>query len=250
MRDEDNKLGTSRFDTTVAEIYDAFFGEMPGWELATDLLASLADDGPVLELGIGTGRVALPLVERGVEVHGLDASEAMVAKLRSKPRGESIPVSIGDMTVADPPANDYSLAFVVFNTFFDLLTQDDQLDCFSNVHTMLTDGGRFLLHCFVPDLERYTDRSHTSTRKNDQGHILTEQSTIDPVTQIIDSRHVVDADGVKRSYPVRLRYCWPSELDLMARFTGFELENRWADWGKNSFTSESGFHVSVYRKLS
>jgi SAM-dependent methyltransferase len=237
----------STYGDRIAEVYDAFYNEMPGSERAPDLLAELAGDGPALELGVGTGRVALPLAEKGIQVHGIDASAAMVDVLRSKPGGSSIAVTMGDMKDVDAPAGRYSLVFVVFNTFFALLEQEDQIACFGNVAKRLQPGGRFLLHCFVPDLERYDRRQSIHIRKNLIDYIRTDYSTIDPVKQLVNSHHVVIANGQVQTYPVGLRYCWPSELDLMAKLAGLELEHRWADWDKSPFTSNSNFHISVYR---
>ena len=236
----------------VADVYDEFTDEFSGegqqLDQCVEFLARLAGDGPVLELGIGTGRVALPLRERGIDVHGIDASERMVKQLRAKPGGDSVPVNIGDMSQVAASADQYVLIFVVINTFFLLPTQEDQINCFANVADRLDAGGRFVLHCFVPDLELFSRRQRVGVTRNDVDRIVTDYSTVDPVAQLIKSHRVVISGGQVTTYPVFLRYCWPGELDLMARLAGMELEQRWADWTGAEFTSQSGMHASVYKK--
>jgi SAM-dependent methyltransferase len=232
----------------IADVYDEWYGAL--WDeetarAATSLLAELAGAGPALELGIGTGRVALPLRAAGVAVHGIDASESMVARLRAKPGGADIPVTIGDFATV-PVDGRYPLIFVVFNTFFALLTQEDQLRCFGNVADHLTDGGVFLVEAFVPDLTRYTRGQNTSAIHVGTEQVRLDVARIDPVRQLIVSQHVLlTAEGV-RLYPVQLRYAWPSEMDLMARLAGLRLRARWGGWRREPFTAASGSHVSVY----
>jgi SAM-dependent methyltransferase len=232
----------------IADVYDGFYEADPQLEECVELLAQLAGDGPVMELGIGTGRVALPLQNRGVEVHGIDASQRMVDKLRVNPGGESLPISIGDMSDGDGPAGQYSLVFVVFNTFYAMNSQKAQVKCFSNVSDRLPTGGRFLIRGFVPDLERYSRRQNVAVVRNGVDEVRTDYATVDPVTQAIKVNHVVMSRGQVNTYPAVLRYCWPGKLDLMARLAGLELEQRWADWTRAPFNSHSGTHISVYRK--
>ncbi len=241
-------LGFERFDSSVAAVYDRFFSDMQGWDNASTLIHSLSRGGPVLELGIGTGRVALPLKKLGTRVDGIDGSKHMIEVLRAKPEGDQIAVTIGDMTCSDAPLSKYSLVYVVFNTFFDLPSESAQISCISNAASKLVEGGRFLVHCFVPDLTRYVDGKHTSTRTKANGDTLREQSSLNASTQTIDGVHEVTLNGVSTSYPVRLRYCWPAELDSMASLAGLKLERRWADWDGDDFTSNSHMHVSVYTK--
>ena len=239
--------GAGTYGDRIADIYDDLYQFPTQTEAAVDLLAELADGGPALELGIGTGRLALPLAARGVTVLGIDASDAMVAKLRAKPGGPGIDVTIGDFSDV-PGETPCRLVYVVFNTFFALLSQDDQLRCFERVAARLEAGGRFLMEAFVPDLARFDRGQRTSS-----SHVLTdavalEASAHHPASQRVDSAHVVIAESGTRIYPVQIRYCWPSELDLMARLAGLTLEDRWADWQRSPFTDDSGNHVSVWRR--
>lgn len=234
----------------IADIYDDDHGrELRG--AGTDeveFLARLAKSGPALELGIGTGRVALPLQQQGVEVHGIDASERMIEKLRSKPGGRELPISISDMSKVDSPASEYRLIYVVEQTFFGLTTQQAQVDCFMNVYDRLKPGGRFLIHAFVPDLERGTRHQSVEVKHVGVDVVETKYSMLDPVEQFLKSQRVIISDGRVETYPEFLRYCWPSELDLMAKLANLNLEHRWADWAMSEFNSTSGSHVSVYRK--
>ena len=232
----------------IADVYDEFYRDALLTDDPVDFLADLAGEGPALELGIGTGRVALPLADIGVTVHGIDASQRMVDQMRAKPGGRKVSVSIGDMADVDAPGDNYSLVYVVFNTFYAMLTQDDQVKCFAAVADRLVSGGRFVLRGFVPDLERYSRRQSTTVEKIDVNEVRTGFAQLDPVTQTIKSQTVVVKNGQTVSYPVYLRYCWPGELNLMARLAGLVLEDRWSDWSKTEFTSDSEMLISVYRK--
>jgi SAM-dependent methyltransferase len=230
----------------IADVYDAFHEEIGlDTEGAVGTLAELAGDGPVLELAIGTGRIALPLAERGLEVHGIDASEAMVAKLREKPGGDRIPVTIGDFADVgvDGP---YFLVFVAFNTFYALGTQDDQLRCFANAAARLAEGGVFVLEAFVPDLARFDRGQRLQTNSVSATEVVLDASRHDQAAQTITSMHVVVTEEGTRLYPIHMRYAFPSELDLMARVAGLELKHRWSDWKRGEFTQRSQQHVSVY----
>ncbi len=203
-------------------------------------------DGPVLELGIGTGRIALPLVQRGIEVHGVDASEAMVAKLREKPGGDRIKVSMGNFAdVGELVDGAFSLLLVVFNTFFGLLTQDDQVRCFQGVAQHLADGGVFLMQAFVPDLTRFDRGQRVEAMDVGADIVHLEASRLDPVNQRVTSQHMVVEDGRTRLFPVSLRFAFPSELDLMARLAGLRLRERWGSWDRQPFGSSSQQHISV-----
>jgi SAM-dependent methyltransferase len=232
----------------IAEEYDDFYGDVLQTDETVAFLAELAGDGPVLELGIGTGRVALPLADKGIEVHGIDASQRMIDQMRAKPGGDKIPVNIGDMADLDAPRDMYSLVYVVFNTFYAMLTQEDQVKCFARVAEHLVPGGRFVLRGFVPDLERYSRRQNTQVEKIDADEIRTGFAQLDPVTQTIKSQTVVIKNGQTMTYPAFLRYCWPGELNLMAQLAGLDLEDRWSDWTRTEFTSNSDMLISVYRK--
>ena len=229
----------------IAEVYDDLTGSMPDPVDCVDRLAELAGPGPALELGIGTGRVALPLAARGVEVHGIDASAAMVEQLRAKPGGDTIPVTMGDF--ADVPVGGgYPLVYVVFNTFFALLSQDDQVRCFAGVAGRLTSDGVFVLTAFVPDLSLYSGGQSVRAHGLGLDHVRLDAARHDPVTQRVDFQHVlVTADGI-RFLPGALRYAWPAELDLMARLAGLRLRERWGGWRREPFDADSGLHVSVY----
>ena len=243
-----DEYGPSTYGDRWAGIYDEWGGRLPlETEQTVECLAELAGAGPVLELAIGTGRVSLPLTERGLEVHGVDASEAMVARLREKPGGDRIPVSMGDF--ADVPVEGrFSLVFVVFNTFFGLLSQDDQARCFANVAEHLTDDGIFVLEVFVPDLSRFDRGQRVSTLEVELDEVALNADVHQPVEHVVFSQHVVLREDGLRFYPVKIRYAWPSELDLMARLAGLELRDRWGGWRREPFTAQSTRHVSVYRR--
>lgn len=239
--------GAPTFGDRAAEVYDellAVRGTDP--DAAADLLAELAGPGPALELAIGTGRIALPLADRGVEVHGIDASEAMVARMREKPGGADIPVTIGDFADVGVDGR-YPLVFVVFNTFFALMTQEDQLRCFANVAEHLAEHGSFVIEAFVPDLTRFDrgQRVHAQSVELERAEL--ELSVHDAVAQTVRSQLVVVTAEGMRLVPIFIRYAWPSELDLMARLAGLRLAERWAGWGREPFDGSSGMHVSVYR---
>lgn len=232
----------------IAEVYDAFYPEDASAEATAETLASLVEEGPVLELGIGTGRLALPLARRRITVHGAESSQAMLDKLRAKPGGENLPVVVGDFSRVDL-GGPYPLIFVAFNTFFGLVTQEDQVRCFENVATALTNGGRFVIEAFVPDLGRFDRGQRTSTTEVTANSITIDSSIHDQAAQTVTSAHTVISPSGTHIYPVTIRYAWPSELDLMARLAGLELENRWSSWVRRPFTSGSEGHVSVWRNL-
>jgi len=246
MRD----YGPSTYGDRMADLYDewvGWFGLPADTAPTVELLAGLAGVGPVLELGIGTGRVALPLAERGLEVHGIDASAAMVARLRAKPGGERVSVTIGDFAEVEAEGC-FSLVFVVFNTFFGLLTQENQLRCFANVARRLGRDGVFVLEAFVPDLSRFTHGQTIETKRVETDEVVIETSRHDPVEQRVTSASIVLGERGIRVFPVRVRYAWPSELDLMARLAGLRLRERWSGWRREPFTPTSTRHVSVYER--
>ncbi|NOX61766.1 MAG: class I SAM-dependent methyltransferase [Chloroflexi bacterium] len=230
-----------------SDIYDQWYRDYD--PAAIDALAELARGGPALELGIGTGRFALPLQEKGVIVHGVDASEKMVARMRTKPGGERIPVAIGNF--ADVPVEgQYPLIYIVFNTIFALLSQDEQVRCFQNVAAHLTPDGVFVTETFVPDMTRFRNHRRIDLIDLDDGYVRVDAARHDPLRQWIFSNQVVWSESGMRFYPVKLRYIWPSELDLMARLAGLRLAERWGDWDKRPFTAESKKHISLYRPLT
>ena len=236
------------FGEDVAERYDNGSWDMFSPEVldpTVDLLAELAGGGRALELGIGTGRVALPLAERGVEVHGIDLSRAMVAKLREKPGGDRIPVEIGDFasTRAD---GTFMLAYLVFNTINNLTAQAEQVACFRNAAAHLEPGGCFLIEVGVPQLRRLPPGETFHVFDVSETHWGFDEYEV--VNQGLVSHHFTLRDGqiVRRSIP--FRYVWPAELDLMAELAGMTLRDRWSGWRREPFTSESRKHVSVWEK--
>jgi len=230
------------FGEPVAARYDESSAAMFAAEVvepAVDLLAGLAGDGRALELGVGTGRIALPLAARGVEVHGVDLSAAMIARLRAKPGGAALPVTIGDFATTRV-AGTFSVVYLVFNTIMNLTTQDAQVACFRNAAAHLAPGGYFVIEVGVPELRKLPPGQQAvpfETREDGWAYDL-----YDVATQAMSSNYV--RRGEFRSIP--FRYVWPAELDLMARLAGMRLRARWADWSRAPFTSESPKHVSVW----
>ena len=241
------EYGTKTFGKLNAERYDAMYEELMSAETAdsVETLAELAAGGKVLELAIGTGRVALPLAARGLTVHGIEASEAMVARLREKPGGSAIPVEIGDM--AEVRVKDtFDLIYLVFNTIFNLTTQEAQVCCFQNAARHLSNNGVFVVETVVPDLSGYVDgqRMKGSWARMDSARF--EIAIHDPVVQTVAFQRIVISEGGTQMVPHFMRYAWPSELDLMARLAGLERRERWAWWDRSPFTAESKSHVTVY----
>jgi SAM-dependent methyltransferase len=211
-----------------------------------DVLAELAGEGAALELGIGTGRIALPLSERGVRVHGIDLSEAMVARLRAKPGGESIGVTLGDFAATRVDGT-FTVAYLVYNTINNLTSQDAQVACFQNVAAHLAVGGHFVIEVGVPDLRRLPpgQTAVPFTVRHDRLGF----DEYDVVRQGMVSHHYWRTDdGSFDAMSVPFRYVWPSELDLMARLAGMSLRDRWSDWARTPFTAESTSHVSIWQK--
>lgn len=236
------------FGERVASGYDEDAAEMFDPSVVTPVvqtLAELAGRGGALEFGIGTGRIALPLAERGVRVAGIDSSEAMVARLRAKPGGEGIEVAIGDFATTRV-GGAFSVVYLVFNTIFNLVTQDAQVACFQNAAAHLDGGGWFVVETGVPALQGLPVGQTIVPFRAEPGGIGFD--VYDVVTQRFSSQHYVFADGRVESSPVEFRYAWPAELDLMARLAGLRLRHRWGGWRREPFTSLSRAHVSVYQK--
>ena len=244
MDDEDGYFGER-----VAASYDESSGEMFEQDVvqpAVDLLADLAGSGRALELGIGTGRIALPLAQRGIAVHGIDLSRAMVARLRAKPGGDAIGVSIGDFatTIVD---GTFSVTYLVFNTIMNLTTQAAQVACFRNVAAHLEPGGCFVIEVAIPDL-RLLPPGQTAV----PFHVSPTKwafDVYDVATQAMSSNYVEVVDGRGEYTTIPFRYVWPAELDLMAQLAGLRLRERWAGWRREPFTSESRQHVSIWEKV-
>lgn len=233
------------FDKESARVYDKL-SRRGDEEETVDFLAGLAGDGPALELAIGTGRIALPLAERGVRVDGIDISGAMVEQLRSKPGGDRLSVTIGDFADVGVDGT-YRLIYVVFNTFYNLLTQDDQVRCFENVASHLTDDGSFVIEAALPnDLYRLRNGQYVDAEDVAVDYVRLDVARHDPVKQLLEESHVtLSAQGVSVN-PIVTRYVWPSELDLMARIAGLRLKARYAGWKGEALTASSERHVSVY----
>jgi SAM-dependent methyltransferase len=236
------------FPEPIAAYYDegySYMFEPTVVDPAVEVLAGLAAGGRALELGIGTGRIALPLARRGVAVHGIDLSRAMVARLRAKLGGEAIGVTIGDFATARADGT-FTVAYLVFNTIMSLTTQTAQVACFRNVAAHLELGGCFVIEVIMPDLRRLTPRQtvvpfHVSPTPY-------AFDIYDTATQAMSSNYVQLTDGHGEYRPVPFRYVWPAELDLMAQFAGLRLRERWDGWTREPFTSESRQHVSIWEK--
>jgi SAM-dependent methyltransferase len=242
-----DEWGPATYGDRIARYYDELHGDRADTALAVDRLATLAGSGRVLELGVGTGRIALPLAVRGLEVHGIEASEVMLAKLREKPGGDAISVNVSDFADVDAPGP-FSLVFVVFNTFFALVTQAQQIRCFQNVAERLVPGGRFVIEAFVPDLARFDREQRVNATRVEVDWVLLEATVHRRNEQRIDSMQVLIREDGSQLNPVQLRYAFPSELDLMARLAGLRLEARWGGWDRRPFGTDSTQHVSVYAR--
>ncbi|MFG2715447.1 class I SAM-dependent DNA methyltransferase [Streptomyces goshikiensis] len=234
------------YATEFADDYDRFFGK-PGVSGTTvDALAALAGTGPVLELGIGTGRIALPLRARGIDVHGIDGSEAMLGRLRAKPAGAEVPVTLGDFSQV-PVTGSFSLVYLAAGTFFELRDQESQARCFVNVAHRLSRGGLFVFDSHVPEaLARAAGGSEVVSE--DEDHLVLCHRRVDPSAQRYRSHYVIHEDGRTRHLRVEFRYAGHGELDLMAGQAGLRLRERWGNWAGGPFTKDSAYHVSLYER--
>jgi SAM-dependent methyltransferase len=236
------------FDGLIADGYDldSEMFDPSVVDPAVDFLADQAAGGRALELGIGTGRIGLPLSRRGVQVHGIDLSPAMVAQLTKKPGGEGIDVTTGDFasTKVEGP---FGLVYLVYNTITNLTTQDQQVECFCNVASHLEPGGRFVIEVTIPELQRLPPgerfRAFTVTP------VALGFDELDPATQRGVSHHYWVVGGRGGVFSMPFRYVWPSELDLMARIAGMKLRERWSSWTREPFTNDSRSHISVWEKV-
>jgi SAM-dependent methyltransferase len=240
----DNYDPMDSFDEASAAAYD---DELRGDEDdAVAVLHELAGDGRALELAIGTGRIALPLAARGMSVDGVDLSEPMLARLRAKPGGADLSVTLGDFAEV-PVDGTYRLVYVVYNSLFNLLTQDDQVRCFTNVARHLDDDGRFVVEAYVPSwLYRLRDNGYVDAEDVRRDGATLDVGRYDPVTQILDETHLVLGPAGVQVFPIVTRQIWPSELDLMARLAGLRLVDRWGGWNREVFTGDSRLAVSVF----
>jgi SAM-dependent methyltransferase len=230
----------ARYDDSSAEMF-----QPEAVDPVVDFLAELAGGGAALELGIGTGRIALPLARRAVRVHGIDLSEAMVARLRAKPGGDEIPVTIGDFATTRVDGT-FSVAYLVFNTIMNLTTQDEQVACFQNVAAHLEPGGCFVIEVGVPELQKLPPGETYVPFDVSPTHLGFDE--YDVGAQGLISHHYTVEDGKLDVLSIPFRYVWPAELDLMARLAGMTLRERWSGWKREPFTSASTKHVSVWEK--
>ena len=243
-------MAENYFDERIAATYEAKWPELfdPAVvDPAVSFLAGLARSGTALELGIGTGRLALPLSRRGIRVHGIELSPAMAARLRAEPEADGIGVTIGDF-VSATVSGTFGLAYLVRNTIMNLTTQDAQVECFRNAAGHLEPGGCFVIEVIVPELQRLppgeTVRAFTVTPR----HLGFDE--YDVASQGVISHHYWVDNGEFETFSAPFRYVWPSELDLMARLAGMTLRERWSDWNREPFTSDSMSHISVWQKSS
>ena len=244
MREYDS----STYGERIAEVYDEITAPTTSAEQAVEFLASVAGTRRILELGVGTGRVAIPLAARGFKVFGIEASPAMAKQMRAKPGGDAIAVEIGEFADVKISGR-FSLIYVVFNTLFMLKNQDEQVRCFSRVARHLTGDGVFVIEAFVPD-HGYFDRGQrvqVSSINNDR--VKLDTSIHDRSQQTVRSAHVLLGKQGLEIYPLMIRYAFPAELDLMARLAGMRLRARYAGWNREPFNSGSGLHVSVYELI-
>jgi SAM-dependent methyltransferase len=238
------------FGERVAERYDERYAHQSDPAVVDPIVAFLADlarGGAALELGVGTGRIALPLARRGVRVHGIDLSEAMVARLRAKPGAEGVEVTIGDFATATVGAT-FSVAYLVANTIMNLTTQDEQVACFQNAAAQLEPGGCFVIEVLVPRLRRLPPGETLQPFDVSPTHVGFDE--YDVARQGLVSHHYWIAGDTVEVFSPPFRYVWPAELDLMARLAGMTLRERWSGWQREPFTSESTKHVSVWEKSS
>lgn len=237
------------YGDAIAGAYDRLYGGRPDAENAAATLAAMAAGGRALELGIGTGRIAIPLAACGVEVHGIDASEAMIRHLRGKTGAAGIHAVVGDF--ADlAMATRFELIYAVFSSFFGLTTQDAQVKCFARVAEHLADAGVFVIEAFVPDPARYAQGRHVGVTHVETDSAGIDLSLHDTVNQTLSTQHVLIETSGMRLFPSLIRYAWPSEMDLMARLGGLRVRDRWSDWSRSPFTSASRNHVTVYERAT
>ena len=238
-----NFYSDETYGERVAGVYDDWYTHVDPHSI--DLLAELAGSGRALELGIGTGRIAVPLAERNVRVAGLDAAPSMVDRLKAKPGSENIEVKLGNF--ADVAIDgEFDLVYVVFNTIFALGSQEEQVRCFRNVASHLSKRGCFLIEAFVPNLNRFNGGQVNWATKVTEEVVELDVGQHDAASQQVIAQKVVITDGNIRLYPVQIRYAWPAELDLMAQLAGLRLRDRWSSWQRTPFDGQSGKHISIY----
>jgi SAM-dependent methyltransferase len=234
------------YGTSWAPVYDEYYAGRLPTSATVQFLAGLANGAPVLELGVGTGRVAIPLALRGIEVHGIDVADAMLERLRAKPGGTAVHLQIGDCASVDIGSR-FSVIYIIFNTLFSLLTQEAQLRCFASAAARLTDGGVLVVEAFVPDPSRFDGGQRVEVKSVTGSEVALEVSMCDAGAQRVRAQYLMLNDGRLGVHPVEYRYAWPAELDLMARLAGLRLADRYGGWDGEPFTDASTSHVSLYR---
>ena len=243
MQDDDGYFGervAARYDESSADMFEA-----EAVDPVVDFLAELAGSGRALELGIGTGRIAVPLAQRGVPVHGIELSNAMAARLRAKPGAQEIGVTIGDFSTTTVDGT-FSVAYLVYNTILNLTTQAKQVACFRNVAAHLEPGGCFVIEVLVPDLQRLPPGETSRPFNLSDDHVGLDE--YDVANQGLRSHHFTLVDSTWEYLTFPFRYSWPAEFDLMAELAGMRLRDRWSGWKREPFTSDSRKHVSVWEK--
>lgn len=243
----------STYGEGFADVYDEWYGEVSDAAATVEVVADHASGGPVLELGVGTGRLALPLVERGLEVHGIDASPAMLRRLASKPGGERVRITLGDFADLDlegPPAGGFAVALVAFNTIFNLADADAQRRCLGNVAAALRRGGSLLVEAFVPDPDHVVAGGAVTPTAVEADRVVLQVTKQDPASQTVTGSVVTITEGGVRLRPWRIRYADPAELDEMAAGAGLVLAERWGGWDRSPFDEDSPRHVSRYERRS
>jgi hypothetical protein len=236
------------FDERIAERYEAYWPnlfEPAAIDPVVSFLADLADEGGALEFGVGTGRIALPLSQRGVRVHGIDLSPAMVARLQAEPDADGVGVTVGDFATTTVGAT-FRLVYLLRNTIMNLTTQDEQVECFRNAAAQLELGGCFVVEVMIPGLRRLPPGETYQAFTVTPAHLGFDE--YDVATQGLVSHHYWVIEGQLEIFSSPFRFVWPSELDLMARMAGMSLRERWSGWKREPFTSESTMHVSVWEK--
>ena len=238
----------TKYGDSIADDYDDMYEHVYDTGGAVEFVADLAHGGSVLELGIGTGRLALPLAQRGMEVHGVDASPAMLEKLRTKPGAADIKVTVGDFASVQLRPESFSVVLLAINTIFALPDQDAQVAVFQNAARHLAPGGSFVVEAWIPDLGRFQGGRGIWPRHVGGDFVSIEVGALDAVHQRMETTQVRFGPDGPKLYPANHRYAWPAELDLMARLAGMRLCERWEDWQRAPFTTESQNHVSVYER--
>lgn len=240
------QFNAATFGDRIAKWYDEFGGIPEDTDLAVDFLADRAGEGVILELGIGTGRLAIPLGKRGYTVEGIDASAEMVCEMRQRPGGEDIPVEVSSFATIDS-SRLYSLIFSAFNSFLGLESQVEQVSCLRSAAEHLVRGGALVIEAEVPEMRLYSRGQNVHVHEIGPSQIVMSASRVDPVKQNIILQRIIATEGGIKMFPWKVRYVWPSELDLMAQLAGMDLTERWGGWGGEPFTAFSFRHVSVYR---